>query len=1111
MAPRRVPLDATLVAASADTRRGGVVARALDRLAAGFFPPGQPLTPVAPPETEARRWDFPFAWNTRGVRREGNETEELSFQQLRQLADSCELIRLAIETRKAQVSACEWEIQAKDVDPTAGTKAERPPGADEVTERLERPDGQRRWKRWIKMAVEDLLVLDGVAIYRRPTRKGGVYALELLDAATIKPLLDERGNEPIEGPAYQQFVKGLPAVEFTRDELLYEMLCERTNRIYGNSPVQQINLIANLAIRRSLWQIQTYTDGTIPEAIYQTPSNWSIQTVREFQAYWDSLFEGDQAQKRRMRAIPGGEGASITWAKSDLLKDEIEEWLARVVCYAFSLPPTWAVKVMNRATAETAEAAALAEGREPLKAELADIMTEAIARFYGYDDLVFAWREATQTDPLKQAQVHDLYVRGGILSVDEVREDLGRAPIGVGPAVYTAAGPVFWDDVKAGALLPPEPGALPDPNDPNAQLALPAPGEPDAPDAPPPADEADDEAEADDQEDDRDARKLAKRGRLTVRQLSKRQARLRAGRVRNDAYMRGVVRVLAGEILTAFGATIDAVAAQVPGLAQATRTPALRKEAVEDAVARLLREIDLANLQVTEESFDAAFRRVGAHGVEQALAGLRVAVPTLEAFAMPNEPVVDYARARAAELVGKRVLPSGEIIDSPNPEYAITEGTRTLLRGTLTTALEQGWSREELRTVLTDSYAFSERRAMTIARTELSRALVNANVEAWKASGVVKAKQWILGSLHDDDDECLLGETPVRVGTVLKTFERVYSGPLVELHLSNGHQLTGTPNHPVLTNAGWKPLGALHEGDHLATDDILHRVAAVAHDFEDVEARFEDVVRAFGNGSATLPASPGHFHGDGAGSEVYVIRAHGTLRGPLARMGDEGEQALLGGRPDEPARLAGEGGALRPSLPDGGVLAGEDGGAGGLCVAAEALAAGGDVPLGGSAPPATNSGIGGPGTGLALVGGGASGGEALRVGQVAEDVAGRAEAPTDRLPGYPGPSGDLVRRQLLVEVQASQDIQGDARPALRWERVVGVRLYQAIAVPVFNAATLHGVYLACGVIVSNCDGNAADGVIGIDEEFSSGTTLPPAHPRCICDVLPILSEDGRDG
>lgn len=38
-----------------------------------------------------------------------------------------------------------------------------------------------------------------------------------------------------------------------------------------------------------------------------------------------------------------------------------------------------------------------------------------------------------------------------------------------------------------------------------------------------------------------------------------------------------------------------------------------------------------------------------------------------------------------------------------------------------------------------------------------------------------------------------------------------------------------------------------------------------------------------------------------------------------------------------------------------------------------------------------------------------------------------------------------------------------------------------------------------------CEGNADDGVIGIDENFSSGDDAAPAHPNCECDILPIIA------
>jgi len=40
-----------------------------------------------------------------------------------------------------------------------------------------------------------------------------------------------------------------------------------------------------------------------------------------------------------------------------------------------------------------------------------------------------------------------------------------------------------------------------------------------------------------------------------------------------------------------------------------------------------------------------------------------------------------------------------------------------------------------------------------------------------------------------------------------------------------------------------------------------------------------------------------------------------------------------------------------------------------------------------------------------------------------------------------------------------------------------------------------------------CDEAADAGVVGLDEEFVPGAGDPPFHPNCICDIVPVLSED----
>ena len=48
------------------------------------------------------------------------------------------------------------------------------------------------------------------------------------------------------------------------------------------------------------------------------------------------------------------------------MEDVLDEWLARIICFAFSIPHSALVSPVNRATAETAQDTALSEGLAPL-------------------------------------------------------------------------------------------------------------------------------------------------------------------------------------------------------------------------------------------------------------------------------------------------------------------------------------------------------------------------------------------------------------------------------------------------------------------------------------------------------------------------------------------------------------------------------------------------------------------------------------------------------------------------------------------------------------------------------------------------------------------------
>lgn len=127
---------------------------------------------------------------------------------------------------------------------------------------------------------------------------------------------------------------------------------------------------------------------------------------------------------------------------------------------------------------------------------------------------------------------------------------------------------------------------------------------------------------------------------------------------------------------------------------------------------------------------------------------------------------------------------------------------------------------------------------------------------------------------------CLSGDAMVRLPSTHFATVRLYSGSVIQIDLENGQQLTGTPNHPVLTDQGWKRLHTLQEGDNLVTGTFLERVSGFpVEQLDKVEARLEDKVDAFraGREATRFATAPNDFYSDGRGSEVHIVYADSLL------------------------------------------------------------------------------------------------------------------------------------------------------------------------------------------------------------------------------------------
>lgn len=392
---------------------------------AQWFGPGTPMAPQAPEEVKGRAFDFPSNTNLLTTSR---PAAPVTYETLRAFADSYDLLRLIIETRKDAMERLRWVIQPRDskerLTPQKRNKIKA------VTSFFRKPDGEHSWNAWLRMILEDLFVIDAVTLHRRRTRGGQLVALDQIDGATMRRVLDDWGRTP-EDPndtAYQQILKGMPALNYRRDEIVYRPRNLRIHQIYGYSPVQQIMMTVNIGLRRQVFQLNFFTEGNVPQALIGVPEQWTPDQIATFQNWFDSILTGNLAERRRARFVPSAVGKTYIPTQETELFGKAEEWLARVCCFAFSISPQPFMMMMNRATAQSAQQEAAATGLSPIQNYIKSIVDDVLTEDFAADDLEFVWRGDDELDPVKRQAITGENVKIGQITVNEGRVDQGREP-----------------------------------------------------------------------------------------------------------------------------------------------------------------------------------------------------------------------------------------------------------------------------------------------------------------------------------------------------------------------------------------------------------------------------------------------------------------------------------------------------------------------------------------------------------------------------------------------------------------------------------------------------------------------------------------------------------
>jgi len=375
----------------------------------------------------------------------------VDFGVLRDFATFYPIARACIEFRKSQITQLAWNVVPKELTKKTIEDKKNIERSQEMMKFFKHPTGKREssFSDWLKQILEDLMVIDAVAIYKKRNRGGDIIGYLPIDGSTIEIYLEQDGTlpDPPE-PAYLQKVNGQEINKLTKDELIYMMMNPRTYSPFGISPVENLIVTITTALKLQAYNLAVMTDGNVPDGFVELPKDIasSRDQVKEWQDAWDAMLSGDPRFQHKLKFLPGGMKYTPTRTADDMSFERFEKWLLQNTCAVFQVAPSdiGFTFETNRSTSETAYEVGKERGMFPLALWVKEMMDEIIQEDFVWEDLEFNWTNLNPTNKVEEMKVAKDAITTGMISIDEWRIGDNLKPIGADePFIQTPIGPIF--------------------------------------------------------------------------------------------------------------------------------------------------------------------------------------------------------------------------------------------------------------------------------------------------------------------------------------------------------------------------------------------------------------------------------------------------------------------------------------------------------------------------------------------------------------------------------------------------------------------------------------------------------------------------------------------
>jgi len=377
-------------------------------------------------EAKRRTVPLPSILNTYGPR--AQTMPKPTAMNLRRFSE-IPVARRAINTIKDHIAGMRWRVQSKPGAPESPDAEAR---VRILTRNLNSPNPDDSFRSLSEQVLEDLIVGGFGAIEVEATDDADhPLALWPVDGSTIKIRADWDGS-PTSIRYEQETAKAGPnaRVQLTDDELIYIRLNPRTFTPFGLGRLEVAFESINAFLGAHRYASKLASNSVVEYALWLqdlTPEHHE-RLIR----WWQDEIEGtgrvpilSVENKPEVLRFGGGTDAD--------LRLQWQEFLLRIIADAFDLPPQslGLERDVNRSTAAEMNDAAFRQAIVPTARLFAEYLTRgAISKKLGWEDLEFVFTDVDGPgDAMEEAQIQQILIQSGVLTVNEVRRMRGLAPL----------------------------------------------------------------------------------------------------------------------------------------------------------------------------------------------------------------------------------------------------------------------------------------------------------------------------------------------------------------------------------------------------------------------------------------------------------------------------------------------------------------------------------------------------------------------------------------------------------------------------------------------------------------------------------------------------------